>query len=142
MASLAALPTDKDVCTKLIEKLTRTVYHEHVGSKLQEPMSAGEAWDAEGKHLHMNHYPEKYITTGMNVLTTVISSMTPAIAALILFFIKKPLTRMVVIIASTFIFSLAMLMMARPTRAECFMATAGFAAVLVVFVGGNIGCEC
>jgi hypothetical protein len=56
-----------------------------------------------------------------------------------LYFVTKPAARLGMIGAFTVLFALSVGVMTNATRAEVFTATAAYAAVLVVFVSGNLG---
>lgn len=141
LVSLASDYGNKDALSKFIDKLVREVYHKHLGHRLHDPVSALEAFgnDQPGS---MFYYSDRKITTTIDALTTILSSALPALSAFGLFFIEDPLAKLLAIVACTFLFSSVVTLVAKATRAECFGATAAFAAVLVVFVSNGVGCQC
>ena len=56
-----------------------------------------------------------------------------------LYFVTMPAARLGMISAFTVLFALSVGVMTNSKRAEVFAATAAYAAVLVVFVSGNLG---
>ena len=141
LANLASNYADKDALSKFIDKFVREVYHKHLGQKLHHSTDL-EAWGTEGEPAPVFYYSERKITTTIDTLSTILSSALPAISAFALFFIEDPLAKMLAIVACTFLFSSVLTLVAKATRAECFGATAAFAAVLVVFVSNGVGCQC
>lgn len=56
-----------------------------------------------------------------------------------LYFVKKPGKRLGMVAGLTACFALCVWLLTNARRAELFVATAAYAAVLVVFVSGNLG---
>lgn len=65
--------------------------------------------------------------------------MIVSLSMLCLYFINSPGARVGAVIGFTCVFSLMTTWVAGSSRAECFMATSAYAAVLVVFIGGTGG---
>ncbi|KIW87554.1 uncharacterized protein Z519_11878 [Cladophialophora bantiana CBS 173.52] len=139
LTSLAGHHADRDALSRFIDKMVRSVYHRYVGHKFHDPLSVVEAWGAAGKRRPVIYYPDGYISTTLDSLSTILASVLPTIAAFGIYLIKDPMTRMGAIVGCTLLFSTVLSLIARPKRAECFAASAAFAAVLVVFVGNSSG---
>ncbi|KIW33686.1 uncharacterized protein PV07_00514 [Cladophialophora immunda] len=142
LTSVAGLHTDRDALSRFIDKMAKSVYHKHVGHKFHDPIAVVEAWAGAGKHKHIINYPDSYITTTIDTLSTILASVLPTVAAFGIYLINDPKKRMAAIVACTLLFSTVLSLVARPKRAECFAASAAFAAVLVVFVGNSNGNSC
>jgi hypothetical protein len=56
-----------------------------------------------------------------------------------LYLVKRPVTRLVMISVFTVVFAASIGLLTNARRPEIFAATAAYAAVLVVFVSGNLG---
>ncbi|OAP63000.1 hypothetical protein AYL99_02227 [Fonsecaea erecta] len=137
LTSVAGLHTDRDALSRFIDKMVRSVYHKHIGRRLHDPISVVEAWAGEEgeKDRHIIEYPDSYVTTTIDTLSTILASVLPTIAAFGIYLIPDIMTRMAAIVGCTLLFSTTLSLVARPKRAECFAASCAFAAVLVVFVG-------
>lgn len=136
MTSLAGQHADKDALSKFIDKMVRSVYHRFLGHRYHDPISVVEAWGSHGKYKHV-YYSDARITAVIDTLSTILASVLPTISALAIWFLSNPLARMCAIIGCTLLFSTILTLIGKPKRVECFTASAAFAAVLVVFVGGN-----
>jgi len=139
LTSLAGQYADRDALSRFIDNMVRSVYHKHIGHKFHDPLSVVEAWGCEGKRKGVVYYPDSYITTTIDTLSTILASILPTIAAFGIYLINDQMTRMGAIVGCTLLFSTVLTLIARPKRAECFAASAAFAAVLVVFVGNANG---
>ena len=137
LTSLASRHTERDALTRFINRMVRTVYHKHIGHKFHDPISVVEAWGSAGERKPIIDYPDDYITTTIDTLSTVLASILPTIAAFGVFLIQDQKTRMGAIIVCALLFSTTLTVLARPKRVEVFAASAAFAAVLVVFVNSN-----
>jgi hypothetical protein len=137
LTSLMGREGDKDMLTKWVDKLVRNFYHKYIGHKLHDPISICEAGGNAGGESSLTYYSDGFITSVIDALSTILSSVLPTISALVLFFINDPLMRMIALIICTLLFSTVLTVIAKAKRAECFGATAAFTAVLVVFLGTN-----
>ncbi|KAH8585831.1 hypothetical protein B0O99DRAFT_586791 [Bisporella sp. PMI_857] len=77
------------------------------------------------------------LKTTAKFLVTLVSSMLPALSILALYFEKKLLSRIGIMISMTFVFASALTFGTSARRIEIFSATAAFAAVEVVFIGST-----
>lgn len=139
LTSLMGRDGDKDMLTKWVDKFVRAVYHKYIGRRLHDPISVCEAGGEDGGEAFLTYYSDSFITSVIDALSTILSSVLPTISALVLFFINDPLMRMIALIICTLLFSTILTVIARAKRAECFAATAAFTAVLVVFLGTSNG---
>ncbi|EXJ86848.1 hypothetical protein A1O3_03802 [Capronia epimyces CBS 606.96] len=81
-------------------------------------------------------YDDKKLVVLGNVLCTILSTVIPSSSIIVLYFVQSMLSRLLLIIAFSSLFSLIMGFVAQGRRYEIFAATIAFAAVQVVFVGG------
>lgn len=139
LTSLMGQDGEKDMLTKWIDSFVRTIYHKYVGRKVHDPISLCEAGGGKGEETVLTYYSDGTITSVIDALSTILSSVLPTVSALVLFFINDPLMRMIALIICTLLFSTILTVMARAKRTECFAATAAFTAVLVVFLGTSNG---
>lgn len=87
-------------------------------------------------------YSEKRITAGVGFLVTSLAYLLPTLPIFALYYITSMAGRLGIIVGFTFCFSVTVTLVTKARRVECFAATAAFAAVLVVFVGGDDGSRC
>ncbi|KAF1348614.1 hypothetical protein BDV97DRAFT_390412 [Delphinella strobiligena] len=80
-------------------------------------------------------YDEKPIAFLSEVVSVAISSLLPTLVILVLYFVKRTLLRLGLIIIFTATFSVLLSIFTTGKRVEIFSATAAFTAVEVVFVG-------
>ncbi|KIW94010.1 uncharacterized protein Z519_05326 [Cladophialophora bantiana CBS 173.52] len=104
-------------------------YRKRVGHRLQRRTDE----EALGSYYA---YDDKKLAILGNVLCTVLSTMVPSSSILVLYYVKSMLSRLLLIIGFSSLFSLIMGLVAHGRRYEIFAATIAFAAVQVVFVGG------
>jgi len=108
------------------------VYHRLLGHRWQKRIDD----DSLGSYYA---YDDKKLVALGNVLCTVLSTMIPSSSILVLYYVKSMLSRLLLIIGFSSLFSLVMGFVAQGRRYEIFAATIAFAAVQVVFVGGVTG---
>jgi hypothetical protein len=137
LTSLMGRDGEKDMLTKWIDKFVRRFYHKYIGHKVHDPISICEEGGEKGAEAALTYYSDGFISSVIDALSTILSSVLPTISALVLFFINDPLMRMIALIICTLLFSTVLTVIAKAKRAECFGATAAFTAVLVVFLGTN-----
>ncbi|KAK5053171.1 hypothetical protein LTR84_002145 [Exophiala bonariae] len=91
--------------------------------------------------LHLDKGIRKYRNTRLlwlsNTINAALSSLRPTVMILVLYFVKRMLVRIGLVIVFTAIFSLALSTFIKATKIENFSATAAFAAVEVVFIGST-----
>ena len=104
------------------------LYHTPLGRhfKPSTDPELGRLWD---------YKPHNFARAG-NVLCILLSFGVPTGSIFALYYVQSQLIRLVMISAFNLLFAIAMVLMTECRRAEVFGATAAFAAVLVVFVGG------
>jgi len=105
------------------------MYHNLLGhrihGKIDDPSLGPRYWYDDGQFAILG-----------NVICILLSSIIPSSSIVILFYLQSMRARLLLIIALSTLFSLTMSFVAQGRRYEVFAATAAFAAVLVVFVGG------
>ncbi len=62
-----------------------------------------------------------------------------AVAIVSLYFVSNPLVKLGLVVAYTALFTLTVPLLTNARRAEIYGAAAAYAAVLVVFISGNLG---
>ncbi|KAH6713001.1 hypothetical protein BKA61DRAFT_675254 [Leptodontidium sp. MPI-SDFR-AT-0119] len=87
-------------------------------------------------------YSDAHVIGFIDILGTVIASMTPLTSIIILYFVQNLGVRLGVLCACTFLFSMSLAIVTKARRIEVFACTAAFASVQVVFVGStsSLGC--
>ncbi|KAL3473022.1 hypothetical protein BJX99DRAFT_234338 [Aspergillus californicus] len=91
----------------------------------------------DGLH-RIGRFNEKSITTASTIISIVVASFLLIGPIVGLFFAATDAVKLVLIAAFTALFALSVGLITNARRAEIFAATAAYAAVLVVFVSGNI----
>lgn len=108
------------------------IYDRLLGHRMHAQTVAGVA-DARDYHM-------KVLMTIANIVCMILSAVMPALSILVLFNVKSTLSRLVAVVLLGLAFSVVMMVVANK-RADIFMATTAFAAVLVVFVGSTNGID-
>ncbi|KAF2661394.1 hypothetical protein K491DRAFT_710965 [Lophiostoma macrostomum CBS 122681] len=93
------------------------------------------------------HYGKAGFKRMARILNTMLSALLPSLSVLALYLIHNPLVRLGAIVGFSAAFSLILTLFTKARPVEVFAATAAFASVQVVFVGGGTGgssgtCEC
>lgn len=85
------------------------------------------------------YYHLRHISRAVAVISTLIVIVDLVGAIVSLYYIRKPEARLGLIAAFTIVFGLSLRFASNAKRAEIFGASAAYAAVLVVFVSGDLG---
>ncbi|KAF2493057.1 hypothetical protein BU16DRAFT_551692 [Lophium mytilinum] len=85
------------------------------------------------------HYQERHVIWAVAIISTFIASVLLVGAIAGLYAVRSSKARLGMIGAFTALFALSVILLTNARRAEVFAATAAYAAVLVVFVSGNLG---
>ncbi|KAH0839059.1 hypothetical protein FOPE_05563 [Fonsecaea pedrosoi] len=117
----------KDALANFLSERVVPLYHRAVGYRLHRSM-AEKAFERTWEYR-----PETLVQVG-NTICMLLSAVIPALSILVLFSVKSMAARLVAISMMSLVFSLVMNVIAQ-RRADVFMSTTAFAAVLVVFVG-------
>jgi hypothetical protein len=117
----------KDALANFLSEKVVPFYHRFVGYKLHRSM-AEKAFERTWEYR-----PETLVHVG-NAICMLLSAVIPASSILVLFSVKSMAARLVAISMMSLVFSFLMNIIAQ-RRADVFMSTTAFAAVLVVFVG-------
>ena len=134
LTSLTSRDKDKDALSKWIDARVVPFCYDKLGNRWHDPMSLAESATLL-QPLH--YYPESYISTTVNALSTILSCLLPTMSIFALYFIHNPLWRLGAIVGFTFLFSAVLTLIAKVRRIDCFAATTAFAAILVVFVSAG-----
>ena len=138
LTSLTDRYHNKDVLSKLIDKHCIPWYDKVRGSKVRNPVSLAEAWVGQEKpDIRLWNYSDTTVSLVVSTIGTALAPLLPMAAILGLFFVEKQLTKILLTMLFTLLFSLALTLLTRHRPIDKFIATAAFAAVLVVFVQPN-----
>ncbi|KIX99819.1 uncharacterized protein Z520_04455 [Fonsecaea multimorphosa CBS 102226] len=118
-----------DALANFLSEKVVPLYHRLVGYKLHRSM-AEKAFERTWEYR-----PETLVQVG-NTICMLLSAVIPALSILVLFSMRSMAARLVAISMMSLVFSLVMNVIAQ-RRADVFMSTTAFAAVLVVFVGST-----
>ena len=138
LTSLTDRYRNKDILSKLIDKHCIPWYDRVRGSRVRDPVSVSEAWCSEEKpNIRLWNYRDSTLSLVISTACAVLAPLVPISAILGLFFVRKPLAKILLIGMFTVLFSLALTLMTVARPVDRFTATAAFAAVLVVFIQNN-----
>lgn len=124
-------PPDQDAFTKWLTTWPITVYHRLWGHKHNKFTGARVIDEETG----MVDYHEGRFSKVTKLISVTVASTMPMIAILGLYFQKSLLLRIYTAIGITAAFAAILVIFTSARRIEIFMATAGLAAVEVVFIG-------
>ncbi|KAJ9503289.1 hypothetical protein LTR99_006851 [Exophiala xenobiotica] len=117
----------KDALARFLSRRIVPLYHRVVGHRIHRTM-------AEKAFERTCYYtPETLVQVG-NTICMLLSAVIPALSILVLFSVQTIGGRLIAISLMSLVFSVVMNVIAQ-RRADVFMSTTAFAAVLVVFVG-------
>lgn len=115
-------PTDKDVLSKFLQD------HWKPFGKSEQPFPDGTIY-----------FLERHVVHTVAVISTVIAAILLVGAITVLYFITDSGARLGTIACFMVLLALSVSLLTNAKRAEIFAATAAYAAVLVVFVSGELG---
>ena len=119
----------KDALANFLSEKVVPFYHRFVGHRLHRSM-AEKAFERTWEYR-----PETLVYVG-NTICMLLSAVIPALSILVLFSVRSMGARLIAISMMSLVFSFLMNIIAQ-RRADVFMSTTAFAAVLVVFVGSS-----
>ena len=150
--SLIEAPKDRDALSQWIDTHFIPWYHEKMGYQHNDPISLAESWGGDPSRgrghgdrteLPLHYYPDSVASRFVHTASTVLSCLWPILGILVLYQVKSSLARIGFIMVFTALFSLSVVLTTTARKVDTFVSTAAFAAVLVVFVGGDTsGCAC
>ncbi|KIW99734.1 uncharacterized protein Z518_11147 [Rhinocladiella mackenziei CBS 650.93] len=121
--------TSHDRLAIALDALIVPLYHRYIGTR--RPPTAhkthGRVWD---------YRFDRFILLG-NILTILLATAIPAGSIVVLYVIKSMIIRLLIIAIFCLVFACTMTFMVGAKRVNVFSATAAFAAVQAVFVGGT-----
>jgi hypothetical protein len=125
---LSESPGNKDPLANFLGEKIVPLYHRMLGQRIHRsmPEEFGHTWD---------YAPEMLVRIG-NTVCMLLSAVLPALSILVLVCVQSMAARLTAICLMSLIFSVIMSVVAQ-RRADVFMSTTAFAAVLVVFVGSS-----
>ncbi|KAH4014499.1 hypothetical protein HBI70_177620 [Parastagonospora nodorum] len=122
---------EDDAFTTFLGGRLLDMYHGIIGYKRRRKYGTG-ARDSE-----LRKYSVRRIGKASNVAVAAVSSILPTLVILGLYFVKRMIVRIGLVILFTAIFSVALAVFTSARKVEIFSATAAFAAVEVVFIGSS-----
>jgi hypothetical protein len=131
LLSINPRPGKDDPIAMFVGKWIVPVYDRFVGYRL----SAHRAKNLRAVE-NAREYEMKALKFLGDVICMIVSAVMPALAILILFNLKSTMARLVAVVLLSLGFAIVMAVVAS-RKADVFMATTAFAAVLVVFVGST-----
>jgi hypothetical protein len=105
-------------------------FHRRIGQKFKKPIPESKVYDTW-------EYKQRIFVLLGNVICMILSALVPSITIFVLSFLNSMIARLSVITAMSFIFSVIMTFIVQGRRVDVFAATTAFAAVQVVFLGGQ-----
>ncbi|ORY12786.1 hypothetical protein BCR34DRAFT_587055 [Clohesyomyces aquaticus] len=130
LISVRASGSDDDVFTSFLNGSLLSLYHRIWGERHGRNQSG-----LLGTNIR--RYNDSHIFKLSKIISTTLSSLLPTLAILVLFFVKRMLLRIGLVIVFTAIFSFTLSVTTEARKVDIFSATAAFAAVEVVFVGST-----
>jgi hypothetical protein len=129
MVSLSGHSQETDQVAQYMSDKIVPWYHFRIGQRFQNPVS--------GEWTKIWQYSDKVFVILGNLICMLLSSVVPVVSIFALYFVKSMVARLAVIAGMSFTFSMIMTFIAQGKRVDVFAAATAFAAVLVVFVGGQ-----
>ena len=83
------------------------------------------------------YYPDREVLKVVSMATMSLASLFPIVAIVVLTFVTSRFRRLGIIVGFTLAFSFCLGLFTAASKGEVFSASAAFAAVQVVFVGGD-----
>jgi hypothetical protein len=127
---LSCSSKERDQFAEFMNDSLLSSFHHNIGQKLKNPIPESKIHDTW-------EYQQKIFVVLGNVICMALSALVPSISIFILCFLKSMVARLGVITAMSFVFSIVMTFIVQARRVEVFAATTAFAAVQVVFLGGQ-----
>ncbi len=138
LTSLTDRYRNKDVLSKLIDQHCIPWYDRVRGSKVRDSVSLAEVLGSrETPDLRLWNYSDTTVSLVVSTIGIALAPLLPMTAILALYFVERQLTKILLTMLFTLLFSLALTLLTRARPVDRFIATAAFAAVLVVFVQPN-----
>jgi hypothetical protein len=109
-------PMNTDILSRVIRNKLVPSIHNLLGAKFKDSISCA-------PESSITQYSDGLINSAINVLGTVVSSLLPVLAIVVLYYVKDMLARLGCIAAFTGLFSLALGLMTQGSRVEIFAAT-------------------
>ncbi|OCL00017.1 uncharacterized protein K441DRAFT_627195 [Cenococcum geophilum 1.58] len=128
--TLRSQESENDPFTSVLNGFLLDIYHRIWGQQRKHNQS-------EKLGRNIRRYNDEHILRVSKVIGATLSSLLPTLVILVLFFVKRMLVRIGLVIVFTAVFSLTLSLLTEARKVEIFSATAAFAAVEVVFVGST-----
>lgn len=84
-------------------------------------------------------YKGRHITKIVSIISMLSAAVLLVVAIISLYIVNHPTTKLVLVVTYTFLFAISVGLLTNARKAEVFSAAAAYAAVLVVFISGNLG---
>lgn len=115
-------PADEDILSKFLQD--HWAFQSHKGT---DPLD------------RTTIYKGRHITRIVSMISILFAAVLLVAAIISLYVVDNPTTKLGLVVAFTFIFALSIALLTNARRAEIFGSVAAYAAVLVVFISGNLG---
>ncbi|KAH8710008.1 hypothetical protein GQ44DRAFT_776845 [Phaeosphaeriaceae sp. PMI808] len=122
---------ENDAFSSLLAGRVLDIYHAIFGYKNRKKYGIG------SEDVDIRKYSSKRIGRVSNVVAATISSILPTLVILVLYFVKRMIVRIGLVILFTALFSVSLAIFTAARKVEIFSATAAFAAVEVVYIGSS-----
>jgi hypothetical protein len=84
-------------------------------------------------------YKGRHVAWTVSVISMLCATVLLVVAIISLYIVNNPTAKLGMVVAYTVLFALSIALLTNAKRAEIYGASAAFAAVLVVFISGNLG---
>ncbi|KAJ5578024.1 uncharacterized protein N7459_006988 [Penicillium hispanicum] len=88
---------------------------------------------------HTSRYQGRHVAWTVAIISMLCAAGLLAVAIVSLYLVSNPTAKLGMVVAYTIIFALSIALLTNASRAEIYGASAAYAAVLVVFISGNVG---
>ncbi|KAF1845020.1 uncharacterized protein K460DRAFT_416351 [Cucurbitaria berberidis CBS 394.84] len=122
---------EDDAFTSFLGGRLLDIYHAVLGHRQRSK------YGTDSPDVDIRKYSGRRIRKASNIAVALMSSILPTLAILVLYFVRRMIVRIGLVILFTAVFSIALAVFTAARKVEIFSATAAFAAVEVVYIGGT-----
>lgn len=141
LISLSDRYKNSDTLSSWLEWWVTDIWHKYCGHKRPARIAVDTDW-APAVPSRLVHYSDSSIASSVTGIITILAALLPTASASALFFIRDQPTRLGLTVLLSFTFSSLLALVGSPRRIDAFVATSTFAALLIVFLSNNTGCDC
>ena len=136
LVCISSAYAEKDTFSRFIYEKVAKSYHDLLGHRLHDRSSDPSRTESLLDN-DLITYSDTRLSRAVLAAVTILASVLPPASTFALYYIHDPVQQMGAIVGLTFIFGLCVSLFTHAKTAEVFVASAGFTAVLVVFLGNN-----